>query len=129
MIKTFTEGTWREFLSMYEQHLLEKSEKFGYPHHAIVHFDFNPGQERHVRKIVREFSRKLTVQFDFPTAGIVEDIVFRDSKSSYFIQLADVLAFSINRIVGGQKQNDVFTIQRSIVEKLGAKVKRIDETN
>lgn len=127
MIRVFTERTWREFLSMYEQHILEKSKRSGHPQNAIVYFDFNPGQERHVRKIVREFSRKLNIQLEFPTAGIVEDVIFRDSKSSHFIQLADVLAFSISRIVTGQKGNDAFTIKRSIIEKLEAKAKvRVD---
>jgi hypothetical protein len=89
----------REYLTAYETYLLEKTSKTQCPQTALIYFDFNPSQEKHVRQIVREYSRKFDRQTRFPSAGIVEGVIFRDSTASYFIQLADMLAFSINRIV------------------------------
>lgn len=117
------ERIWREYLTMYEAYLLEKTIKTQCPQTALIYFDFNPGQEKHVRQMVREFSRKFDHQTRFPSAGIVEDVVFRDSKASYFIQLADILAFSISRIVTGKGEHDVFTINSINQERLKAKIR------
>jgi hypothetical protein len=122
LARVFNERIWIEYLSMYEQYLIEKSGRRQYPQTALIYFDFNPGQEKPVRKMVREFSRKFDQQSPYPAAGIVEDVVFRDSKGSYFVQLADVLAFSMNRIITRRGQHDVFSIKPKIVEGLKSKV-------
>lgn len=94
LVRAFTKRVWRQYLFDYEKFLLQETQRTGQPLNAIIYFDSSPGQEKYVREIVREFARKIGTEASFPNAGIVEDIVFRDSKTSYFIQLADVLAFS-----------------------------------
>ncbi|VFM95215.1 MAG: hypothetical protein BECKG1743D_GA0114223_1004111 [Candidatus Kentron sp. G] len=89
----FTEHVWRSYLSDLEDLLVKKAERTGYPWNAIVYFDANPAHEKHVRKTVREFARKYGTLF--PGAGIIEDVILRDSKTSHLIQLADVLAYSV----------------------------------
>jgi hypothetical protein len=123
LIRLLDEKIWREYLTFYETYLLEKTSKTQSPQTALIYFDFNPGQEKHVRQMVREFSRKFDHQARSPSAGIVEDIIFRDSKTSYFIQLADILAFSINRIVTGKSERDVFEINSINLERLTEKIK------
>lgn len=73
--------------------------------------------------MIRERFRRFDLQSEFPGAGIVEDVVFRDSHSSYFIQLADILAFTVSRLVSGRRDNDVFGIKPEIASKLKAKIK------
>lgn len=58
-------------------------------------------------------------------AGIsFEDVVFRDSKASYFIQMADILAFSINRIITGRGKQDDFAINPLVIKKLKSKIEQ-----
>lgn len=119
-IKIFTQEIWTEYLSMYEEYLIEKSVATKNPHTGLIYFDLN--QEKYVRKIVRQFARKFNQQSTYPSAGIIEDVIFRDSKVSYFIQIADIVAFSINRIVK-RRTHDVFIIEPMIAEKLKSKIK------
>ncbi|MFH0774888.1 MAG: DUF3800 domain-containing protein [bacterium] len=88
-IKIFTQEIWTEYLSMYEEYLIEKSVATKNPHTGLIYFDLN--QEKYVRKIVRQFARKFNQQSTYPSAGIIEDVIFRDSKVSYFIQIADIV--------------------------------------
>lgn len=119
-IKVFTQEIWREFLSNYEEYLFDKSRKNEHPENGLVYFDRNPGQEKYIRKIVREYFHK---EPKFPGAGIVEDPVFVDSHSSYFIQLSDILAFTISRLVCGKGNKDIFAIDSEIASKLQTKIK------
>lgn len=119
--KLFNQEAWTEFLSIYEGHLLEKSGLKKHPETGIIFFDSN--QEKYVRKIVRQFSRKFDQRSQFPPAGIIEDVIFRDSKASYFIQMADVAAFSIYRIVSGGGKKDIFGINPWLRDKLKSKIK------
>lgn len=106
LVRAFTERVWRQYLFDYERYLLEKAQRTAQPQNAIIYFDSNPGQEKHIRRIVREFARRFDQQGSFPNAGIVEDVVFRDSKTSYLIQLADILAFSMYRISSRRSAED-----------------------
>jgi len=126
--KAFSEEIWREFLTNYEAYLFLKSKRTGRPQTALLYGDSNPGQEKYIRKIVREFARKFNETSEFPQAGIVEDIIFRDSMTAPFLQLADVLAFSLNRIVTGGKGDDVFQMSLEIRERLKIKIGFQDDT-
>ena len=121
LVKTFNNEIWGEYLSFYEEHVKRKSIKKGYPHTTLIYVD-HPGYEKHIRQKVREYSRTFPDDAKFPGEGIVEDCIFRDSQTSHFIQLADILAFSINRLVTGKGNRDVITIKRSIIEKLKSKL-------
>jgi len=122
LIKPFNEQVWKEYLLKYEEYLLRESKDLNVPQNAMVYYDFNPAQEKTSRKILREFSRKFDPQALFPSAGIIDDIVFRDSKTSYFLQLADVLAFSVNRIFFGKEKKDVFEVNPGTANKLKQKL-------
>lgn len=119
-IKVFTQEIWRDFLSTYEEHLFDKSRKNESPENGLIYFDRNQGQEKYIRKIVREYFHKEPT---YPGAGIVEDPVFLDSHNSYFIQLSDILAFTISRLVCGRGNKDVFVINPEIASKLKTKIK------
>lgn len=123
--KLLLESSWRSYLINYEKHIIDKSVLAGRPQTGIVYWDLDPGVEKIVRKMVRERARKLDRQALYPSAGIVDDLVCRDSHMSSFIQLADILASSIIRIVKGQSQNDAFKIDPEIAAKLKDKV-RVD---
>lgn len=116
LIKLFNQEAWTEYLLMYEEYLTKKSIATKHPQTGLVYFDSN--QEKYVRKIVRQFSRKFDQQSEYPPSGIIEDVIFRDSEASYFIQLADIIAFSINRIVSGRGIHDVFTIEPELKLKI-----------
>lgn len=122
-VKLFSEEIWRDFLSSYEKHLLDKSSESKHPQNGLIYYDRNPSQEKYIRQMIRERFRRFDLQSEFPGAGIVEDVVFRDSHSSYFIQLADILAFTVSRLVSGRGDNDVFGIKPEIASKLKAKIK------
>ncbi len=120
-IKVFTQEIWRYFLSSYEEHLLDKSRQNEQPENRLVYVDSsNSKQEGHIRKIVREYFHK---EPKFPGAGIVEYPVFLDSHSSYFIQLSDILAFTISRLVCGKGNKDIFAIDPEIAARLKTKIK------
>ena len=104
LIRAFSERVWRQYLYDYERYLLEKTRLIGHPQNALLYFDSNPSQEKYIRRLTRDFARRFDQQGSFPNAGIVEDIIFRDSKTSYLIQLADILAFS-NRIIWQNKRS------------------------
>lgn len=73
--------------------------------HAVVIFD--SGKEQQTTRLARRLSvfNHIPSQFDqwpdgrrtrnIVTDRIVEDPVFRDSKASYFLQLADFVAFAL----------------------------------
>jgi hypothetical protein len=118
--KIFRQEIWREYLSRYEQHLFEKSHSRGYPQNAMVFYDKN--QQKHVRSLIREFTRKFDEQSEFPGAGLIEDVIFYDSKMSVFIQLADFLASISLRILKGRGSKDEFEIPVEFIERIKAKI-------
>jgi hypothetical protein len=119
--KLFDQWIWTEYLQMYDNYLLYKSKQHGKPQTGLIYSD-NSGQQKYIRKIVKSFSTRFDNQSELPGAGIVEDVIFRDSKSSYFIQLSDILAFSINKIAIGKRKNDEFEIEPEIKKKLIEKI-------
>jgi hypothetical protein len=116
LTRVFTEHVWRQYLNEYEAFLLTKSDTTGQPENGIVYYDCNPGHEKYVRRVVRDIARKFDQTACFPQAGIVEDVVFRDSQASYFIQLADVLAYSVY-----QSSLQTFTVPERLREKIERK--------
>jgi hypothetical protein len=119
LTRIFTEQVWRHYLNEYEAFLLAKADKTGHPENGIVYYDCNPGHEKYVRRVVRDLARKFDQTVRFPNAGIVEDVVFRDSTASYFIQLADMLAYSVY-----QFSSRTFTVPNNIAERLWQKSQR-----
>lgn len=95
LTRAFTEQIWRDYLGKLEDRLFKITKETGYPENAIVYYDANPGHEKYVRRAVRDLARKYDEKAPFPGAGVIEDVVLRDSKTSYLIQLADVLAYSV----------------------------------
>lgn len=120
--KVFNQEIWTEYLAMFEEYLIKKSETTKQPQTGLIYFDSN--QEKFVRKMTRQFSKKFDQQALFPGTGIVEDVIFRDSKASYFIQMADILAFSINRIITGRGKQDDFAINPKVINKLKSRIER-----
>ena len=117
--KLFRQEIWREYLFHFEQYLLQKSLASKHPQTAMIFYDRN--QERHVKNLVREFARRFDVQRGFPAAGLIEDVVFYDSKMSLLIQLADFLASVSLRILKGRRPKDEFEITLELLEKLKSK--------
>jgi hypothetical protein len=118
--KIFRQEIWREYLSRYEQYLLKKSHKLNHPQNAIVFYDRN--QQKHVRSLIREFTRKFDEQIEFPGAGLIEDVIFYDSKTSLFIQLADFIASISLRLLKGRRPKDEFEISPEHIGRLKAKI-------
>lgn len=121
LVRSFTERVWRDYLGKLEDRLLDRTERAGQPENAIVYYDANPGHEKYIRRVVREFSRKYDEKARFPGAGIVEDVILRDSKTSFLIQLADVLAYSVFQmsVHSGSKQR---ILTDAIVERIRRKI-------
>ena len=107
---------------MYDQHLLERSHKIGRPETGIIYSDVNSSQEKYIRRIVKHFSTRFDEGAKWSGAGIIEDVVFRNSETSKFIQLADILACSVGKMLHGRKRTDVITIPARISEKLRHKI-------
>lgn len=84
LVKPFTRHLWKKYLFSYEEYLIQKTKRTSRPANAILYFDSNPGQEKLVRGIVREFAEKTGTEERLAAAGLVEDVIFRDSKTSYF---------------------------------------------
>ncbi|MGH8498512.1 MAG: DUF3800 domain-containing protein, partial [Methylococcales bacterium] len=53
LVQAFTERVWEQYLFDYDRFLVHEAEKTGQPLNAIIYFDSNPGQEKHIRKSVR----------------------------------------------------------------------------
>lgn len=123
MPKAFSIRIWTEYLTMYDAYLRKKSDKDNSPQTGLVYFDDNPSQRKYIKLVFKKFVRKYNQELPFPGAGIIEDIVFRDSHSSYFIQLADILAFSLNRIVSGRRGEGTLEISIKIRDLLMGKLK------
>jgi hypothetical protein len=121
LVRAFTERVWRDYLGKLEDRLLEISERAGYPENAIVYYDANPGHEKYVRRVVRDYAKKYDEKAHFPSAGIVEDVILRDSKTSYPIQLADVLAYSVFQI-SPQTRSRHPTVTDATAERLQRKI-------
>ncbi len=117
--KLFRQEIWREYLSRYEEYLLNKSQETHFPQTAMLFYDKN--QEKHVRGLVREFNIKFDEQNRFPGAGLIEDVFFYKSETSLFIQLADFLSSISLRLVQGKSKKDTFEVSSHLLEKLGAK--------
>jgi hypothetical protein len=75
-----------------------------------------------VRSLIREYTRKFDEQSEFPGAGLIEDVIFYDSKMSVFIQLADFLASISFRILKGRRTKDEFEIPEKFIERIKAKI-------
>lgn len=123
--RVFIEWIWKQYLSDYEMYLVKKTERTGQPENAILYFDSNPCQEKYIRRVVRNYTQKYAPEDHFKNTGIVEEIVFRDSKSSYMIQLADVLACSVNQMEH-RREKELF-LTETIRNRLSGKmvVKRL----
>ncbi|MDY6994927.1 MAG: DUF3800 domain-containing protein [Pseudomonadota bacterium] len=122
LIKQFNKDVWNSFLLMYDEFLYKKSVDHQTPQTAIVYSDNNSGQEKQIRATIREFARRYNTQRPFPETGIVEDVIFRDSKSSPLIQLTDVLAFSLTKLKVGKSSSDVIEIPVGIKDRLMKKL-------
>lgn len=122
LIRIFNKRIWTEYLSMYDNYLLHKSEYSSQQQTALIYSDVNSSQEKYIRKVVRTFSARFDKQSELSGAGIVEDVIFRNSKSSYFIQMADILAFSVNRMTMGSGKKDRFEIRPEMMGKLEKKI-------
>jgi hypothetical protein len=125
LVKPFNEHSWREFLRTYNQYLVGLAETSDQSQNGIVYFDHDPGQEKTVRKIVREFARALDRQSSHPGGGIIEDPILRDSKESFIIQIADILAYSVCRLVSGPNNHDVIRISGESGRKLKQKLRGV----
>jgi len=122
IIKIFNERVWFEYLSMYEHFLIEKANRCECAQTALIYSDVTSSQEKYIRRATKKFSIRFSHHSKYPGTGIVEDVIFRDSMSSYFIQFADILAFSMNRIMMTTKKEDVITVKPEIVNKLKKKI-------
>jgi len=118
--KIFRQEIWSEYLSSYERYLMDKTEKLGHPQTGMIFYDKN--HEKYVRSFVRRFTRKFDVKSPFLGAGLIEDVVFYDSRASLFIQLADFLSSFSLRKVRGKSRKDAFVITREMIDKLQSKV-------
>lgn len=117
--KLFRQEIWEGYLGQYEDELFKKSTRIGYPQNAMIFYDRN--QEKHIRSLVRKFTKKFNEQSDFPGAGLIEDVIFYDSKSSLFIQLADFTASVSLRLVKGKSEKDAIDIPAELGFKFRAK--------
>ena len=81
----------------------------------MIFYDRN--QEKHVRALVRKFTRKFNEQTGFPGSGLIEDVIFYDSKSSIFIQLADFTASVSLRLVKGKSEKDTIEVPSDLALK------------
>lgn len=126
LVKLLNESVWRSLLTLYEEHLIEKSLASGQPQNGLVYCDISPAKKQ-VRSLVRAFARRLNEQNEHPTAGIIEDAVMVDSRTSYFIQSADFLAFSVRRIEMGLEQEGDLKIKPELARRLKDKVRFADQ--
>lgn len=113
--------TWETFLATFEKRLLDESQRTGQLTTGLVYFD-GP-HDPHVYSIVNRYGRKYDLEQPKAGAGIVESPVFVDSKASKLIQLADILAYSINYLhrVDNPLESSI-RIHRDIVERLSAEI-------
>ncbi len=118
--KLFRQEAWTIFLKNYEQYLLSRSKAADYPQTGLVFFDQN--HEKHVRSIVRQFSRKFDLQAEFPGAGLIEDVVFYRSEMSLFVQLADFVASASFRAFAGKRDKDLFEVSPQLLQNLITKI-------
>lgn len=119
LLKLFNEAIWSSLLKRYDQFLYDEARRTGQAKTAMIFSDNNSSQEKHIRAAIRNFSRKHDLSGSpFSGTGVIEDIIFRDSKASPMIQMADVLAFSLGRLFSSKKSHDVFSIPESVKDKL-----------
>lgn len=115
------EFSCRALLTSFEKHLVDSSDETEFPVNGLVFYDRNQ-REKLVKLTVREFARKYDEERKYPGAGIVEDVRVMDSTTSYFLQLADFLAFSIRRIESGIAQMGAVKISEEVAAQLKNRV-------
>jgi len=95
--KDLRRSVWDTFLTEIENHLILKSNISKEIENGLIYMDGKP--DKHVRKVVLKYARKYDDSSQVQIgAGIVEAPVFVDSEMSLFIQLADILAYSVNHL-------------------------------
>lgn len=94
--KDFQQIVWNTFLTEIEQHLLHKFNVSKNVETGLIYMDGKP--DKHIRKAVLRFARKYDSDQVQPNVGIIEAPIFVDSQMSSFIQLADILAYSVNSL-------------------------------
>lgn len=124
LTRIFRQETWEGYLAQYEKELFKKSKRTGYPQNAMIFYDRN--QEKHLRSLIRKFTRKFNEQSSFPGTGFIEDVIFYDSKSSLFIQLADFIASVSLRFVKGKSKKDAIEIPTHLRDKFRFKSKSLE---
>lgn len=124
LIKLFSQKVWNDYLAMYNEHLLEKSRYTGNVETGIVYSDMNHSQGKYIRRIVKQYSESFTPDTPFSGSGIIEDVVFRDSATSKFIQLSDILVYSVRKVMTGQQAGDFIVISDEVRSQLTAKVRK-----
>lgn len=113
--KEFLEHSLRSYFERYNYYLIQKSLEDGVMHNGLVYYDRN--YEKYVRKVVREYSRRRDEKPEYSNAGIIEDPLFPDSKSSLMIQLGDIVATSFKKFYLGYDDKDEFKIDKNIVKE------------
>lgn len=124
LIKLFSQKVWNDYLAMYNEYLLEKSRHTGKMETGIVYSDINHSQGKYIRRIVKQYSESFNPETEFSAAGIIEDVVFRDSATSKFIQLSDILVYSVRKMITGQQSGDFIIMSNEVRTLLTTKVKK-----
>lgn len=114
--KNFLTESLRQYFSHYDSYLCGNSLYEGLPRNGLVYYDRN--FEKYVRRTVKECTQRYDQRLEHPFAGIIENPQFLDSTTSNFIQLADIAAYSFNKIYNGYTDKDDFCIPAHIVEML-----------
>lgn len=107
---------------------IERLERFGTAEGKNLHIIPDEGHGFFIRRLLRKMRRIHTVRGHYGSTltrraeNIVEDISERDSKESYFVQLADLNAYAAYRVVYPSG-----TMDRKYWDELGTT--RINEVN
>jgi len=128
-VKEFTRGMYRAFFDLCDDFLRQLAKETRTARTAVFFLDECPGREKHVRTGLRQYARRLDPTAPFPGTGIIEDPVFLNSKMSLFLQLADILAYSLGRMyrlqfVGSSGRRGVLECRPQLLSKLGPRLIR-----
>lgn len=94
--KELGQQVWQTLLSKFEQEMINSTQRTNQVTNGLIYMDGQPNKQ--INRVVRIAARKFDQEQSYPNVGIVESPVYLNSKDSTFIQLADILAYSVNRI-------------------------------
>jgi len=113
--KQCSEQIWQTMISQFENSIVKQSQEIDNVGNGLIYIDGQP--DKQINRLVRQRARSFEPNNSYANIGLIENPIYVDSKSSTFIQLADILAHSVSRIHRKIDQSSI-NINKQLISEL-----------